>query len=249
MSRPCVVVTGASRGIGAAVAIGAARDGFDVVVNYRTDQAAADQVMAKVRAQGASGLVVKADVSIEKQVVSLFEAVDQKFGRLDALVNNAGILAPAQPLAEYTAERMQRIFDTNILGAFLAAREAVKRMSKTSGGSGGVIVNMSSVTARTGGPNEYVDYAASKGAVDSMTTGLALEVAGQGIRVNSVRPGLIYTEIHASGGRPDRIEQLKHTVPMGRGGTAEEVADTVSWLLSDRASYVTGACIDVGGGR
>ncbi len=248
-SSKVVLVTGASRGIGAACALLAAERGHRVAVGYRDDRAAADEVVRAIGQAGGHAVALRADVSREADVLALFAAIDAEFGRLDALVNNAGVLAPASAVADYTLERMRRIFDVNVLGSFLCAREAIRRMSTRLGGAGGAIVNLSSVAAKLGSPNEYVDYAASKGAIDSMTIGLAKEVAPEGVRVNAVRPGLILTEIHASGGAPDRVERLRHLVPMQRGGTAEEVASAVLWLISDEASYVSGALLDVGGGR
>lgn len=249
MSRPVVLVTGGSRGIGAAVAAGAALRGYDVAVNYQSDRSAADAVVGKVTDAGGQGAAFAANVSDEKAVVDLFASVSDHFGRLDAVVNNAGIAAPSMAFADYSADRMQRIFETNIFGAFIVAREAVRRMSTQRGGSGGNIVNMSSVAARIGSSGEYVDYAASKAAVDTMTIGLAREVADQGIRVNAVRPGLIYTDIHGTNGRPDRVDELSGGTPMKRGGQASEVADAVLWLLSEQSSFVTGSLIDVSGGR
>ncbi|MGB7180639.1 MAG: SDR family oxidoreductase [Burkholderiaceae bacterium] len=249
MSRPVVLITGASRGIGAAIAIDAAREGYDVAFSYHSNKEAADVVVSAVADHGSRAIAVQADNANEGDLLALFEQVDQQFGRLDALVNNAGIVAPSRPFTTYSVQRMQQIFNTNILGAFIAAREAVLRLSTRSGGQGGSIINISSIAARAGAANEYIDYAASKAALDAMTTGLAKEVADQGIRVNSIRPGLIHTDIHASGGRPDRVNELSAGIPMQRGGQASEVADTAIWLMSKRASYVTGACIDVSGGR
>lgn len=244
-----VLVTGGSRGIGAEVAIGAARRGDDVVLSYAANEAAAEAVVAQVRALGRKALAVRADAASEAASLALFARIDREMGRLDVLVNNAGVLDRGQPFADYSVQRMQRIFETNVLGAFVAAREAVRRLSTRSGGRGGVIINVSSAAARLGAAGEYIDYAASKGAIDTLTLGLAREVADQGIRVNAVRPGLITTDIHASGGRPGRVAELAHSVPMQRGGTAREVADTILWLMSDEASYVTGAILDVSGGR
>ena len=244
-----VLITGGSRGIGAACALLAAARGYAVAISYRDNRAAADAVTRSIERAGGRAIAVRADVASEDDVVAMFGAVDAEFGRLDALVNNAGVVAPAQRVADYDVERMRRVFDTNVLGSFLCAREAVRRMSTRHGGTGGAVVNISSVAARLGSPNEYVDYAASKGAIDSMTIGLAKEVATEGVRVNAVRPGLILTEIHASGGEPDRVERLRHVVPMQRGGTADEIAAAVLWLISDEASYVTGTLLDVGGGR
>jgi NAD(P)-dependent dehydrogenase (short-subunit alcohol dehydrogenase family) len=244
-----MIVTGAGRGIGASVARRAGANGRQVCVNCASNQAAAEAVVVDIQAAGGRAIAVRADVADEAQVQALFQACDAAFGRLDALVNNAGVVAPRSAVADMSLARLQRLFAINVIGAFVCAREAVRRMSIARGGSGGGIVNLSSAAARLGSPSEYVDYAASKGAIDTMTLGLAKEVAGQGIRVNAVRPGLIDTDIHASGGQPDRIERLKAGIPMGRGGTADEVAATILWLLSDEAAYVTGALLDVSGGR
>jgi NAD(P)-dependent dehydrogenase (short-subunit alcohol dehydrogenase family) len=244
-----LVITGASRGIGAATARLAADAGYAVCVNYRTNREAADRVVAELEAKGARAIAVRADVSSESDVVRLFETSDEKLGRLSALVNNAGILETQMRVEAMDAGRLQRVLSTNVVGAFICAREAVKRLSTKHGGAGGAIVNVSSGAARLGSPGEYVDYAASKGAVDTMTIGLAQEVAEEGIRVNGVRGDFIYTDIHASGGEPNRVDRVKAFVPMKRGGTADEVARAILWLLSDAASYVTGAFIDVTGGR
>jgi NAD(P)-dependent dehydrogenase (short-subunit alcohol dehydrogenase family) len=246
---PVVLITGASRGIGAATARLAAARGFDVCVNYRTHQAMAERVVADIRASGRRAIAVAADVSQEADVVRLFETCDAELGRPVALVNNAGILETQMPVAHMSEARLRRVFATNAIGTILCAREAVRRMARSNGGHGGVIVNLSSMAARLGAPGEYVDYAASKGAVESLTIGLAREVADEGIRVNGVRPGVIDTDIHASGGEPRRVERVKATVPMRRGGTPEEVAHAILWLLSDEASYTTGTFIDVSGGR
>jgi NAD(P)-dependent dehydrogenase (short-subunit alcohol dehydrogenase family) len=244
-----LVITGGARGIGAATARLAARRGYAVCVNYRRNREAADEVVAAIAAGGGSAIAVAADVSVEADVARLFETSDQALGPLAALVNNAGILETQMPVVAMDAARLQRVFATNVIGAFCCAREAVRRMSTRRGGAGGAIVNVSSGAARLGAPGEYVDYAASKGALDTMTIGLAKEVAEEGIRVNAVRPGVIYTEMHASGGEPGRVDRVKAMVPLKRGGTADEVAHAILWLLSDEASYTTGAFLDVSGGR
>ena len=247
--KPVVLVTGGSRGIGAATARLAARRGYRVCLSYVSNEAAARGVAAEIENDGGEAVAVAADVAVETDVLRLFDTVDRRFGRLDALVNNAGVLEHHMRVEAMSLGRLQRVLATNVIGAFLCAREAVKRMSTRHGGSGGAIVNVSSMAARLGAPNEYVDYAASKGAIDSMTIGLAREVAAEGIRVNAVRPGVIYTDIHASGGEPGRVDRIKGSVPMQRGGTADEVAQAILWLLSAEASYSTGAFIDVSGGR
>lgn len=244
-----MLVTGAGRGIGAAVAMLAAQRGYAVGVNYHQRREPADAVVAAIRGQGGQAIAVQADVAQEDQVLAMFARVDEAFGRLDALVNNAGILDLQTRVEQMSAARISRMLATNVLGPFLCCREAVRRMAPNHGGQGGAIVNVSSMAARLGSPNEYVDYAASKGAVDTLTIGLAKEVAGDGIRVNGVRPGIIYTEIHASGGEPGRVDRVKSAVPLKRGGTPEEVAAAVLWLCSDEASYTTGSFIDVSGGR
>jgi NAD(P)-dependent dehydrogenase (short-subunit alcohol dehydrogenase family) len=247
--KPILLVTGGSRGIGAATARLAAARGYSVCFSYRSNGTAADAVAAEITAAGGEALAVQADVAVEADVLRLFETVDRRPGRLQALVNNAGILEHHMRVDQMSAGRIERVFATNVIGSFLCAREAVRRMSTRHGGRGGAIVNVSSVAATLGAPNEYVDYAASKGAVDTLTIGLAREVATEGIRVNAVRPGVIYTDIHASGGEPARVDRVKSAVPMQRGGHAEEVARAILWLLSDDASYTTGALIDVSGGR
>ncbi|WP_334128737.1 SDR family oxidoreductase [Sneathiella sp.] len=244
-----IIITGASRGIGRAIALKAAAEGYAVCVNYATNAGAADEVVRKIEAAGGLALAVQADVSREEDILHLFAVVDGAMPPLGALVNNAGIVDAAARLDEMDRARLERMFSTNITGPFLCAREAVRRLSTRHGGNGGAIINISSVAARLASPSEYVDYAASKAAVDTMTKGLAVEVAAEGVRVNCVRPGLIRTEIHASGGQPDRIERVEKVVPIRRAGEAEEVADVVLWLLSPQASYVTGALIDVAGGR
>ncbi len=244
-----VLITGASRGIGAATALLAARHGWDVAVNYSSNEAAAQTVVQAVQALGRRAMAVQADVADEAQVLAMFARIDQELGRLGALVNNAGVVDRAQRLQDMDMARWRRMFDTNVLGSFLCAREAVRRMSTAEGGAGGSIVNVSSRAACLGSANQYVDYAASKAAIDTMTLGLAHEVAAQGIRVNGVRPGLIETDIHASGGQPDRVQRLSVGVPLGRGGTADEIAQAIYWLMSDLSSYCTGSFIDAGGGR
>ena len=249
MTHPVILITGGSRGIGAATAILAAKRGYDVAFTYQSNATAANEVAEKIRATGRKALMLQADVAVEADVLSIFKQVDAQLGRLDALVNNAGILEKIMRLEQMDAARWQRVLGVNVIGSFLCAKEAVLRMSTRHGGKGGGIVNVSSVAARIGSPNEFVDYAAAKGAVDSMTMGLAKEVATENIRVNAVRPGLIYTEIHASAGEPGRVDRAKEGVPMKRGGTADEIAETILWLLSDQSSYVTGTTIDVAGGR
>jgi NAD(P)-dependent dehydrogenase (short-subunit alcohol dehydrogenase family) len=244
-----VVVTGGARGIGAATALLAAQRGYAVVVVYHTNGRAAQTVVDRAVSNGGTALAVQADVGTEHGVQRLFQTVDERMPPLHGLVNNAGVLAQQMRVEDMGTERLQWVFQTNVIGPFLCAREAVKRLSTRHGGRGGAVVNVSSMAARLGAPNEYVDYAASKGAVDAMTVGLAKEVAAEGIRVNAVRPGVIYTDIHASGGEPNRVDRVKHTVPMGRGGQPEEVAEAICWLLSDQSSYTTGAFIDVAGGR
>ena len=244
-----LVITGASRGIGAATARLAAERGHDVCVNFRADKAAADAVVAEVRAIGRRAIAVQADVASEPAVVRLFEIVDSALGPVAALVNNAGILERQSRVEHMDAARISRVFATNVTGAFVCAREAVRRMSTRNGGRGGAIVNVSSRAAALGAPGEYVDYAASKAALDTLTVGLSKEVAGEGIRVNGVRAGIIDTEIHASGGEPGRVARLGPEQPMGRGGRSIEVARAILWLLSDEASYTTGTFIDVAGGR
>jgi NAD(P)-dependent dehydrogenase (short-subunit alcohol dehydrogenase family) len=248
-ARGVLIVTGGGRGIGAATARLAAERGYAVCVNYRSNREAAHGVVEAIRAAGGKATAVKADIAREFDVMSLFEEAHNQLGPLTALVNNAGILERHMRLDEMEATRFERVFATNITGAFLCAREAVKRMSTRHGGKGGGIVNVSSMASTLGSPGEYVDYAASKGAIDSLTIGLAREVAAEGIRVNAVRPGVIYTEIHASGGEAGRVDRVKSAVPMKRGGEPEEVARAILWLLSDESSYSTGTFIDVSGGR
>jgi NAD(P)-dependent dehydrogenase (short-subunit alcohol dehydrogenase family) len=244
-----MIVTGGSRGIGAAAARLAAQRGYAVCISYVRNREAAESVVADIVRAGGKATAVAADVSAESDVLRLFEHCDKTLGRLSVLVNNAGILERQARVESMDAARLSRVFATNVIGSFLCAREAVRRMSTRHGGAGGAIVNLSSAAARLGAPGEYVDYAASKGAIDTFTVGLAKEVAAEGIRVNAVRPGVIYTDIHASGGEPDRVERVKAAVPMQRGGTAEEVARAILWLASDEASYSTGTIVDVSGGR
>lgn len=240
-----LIVTGGSRGIGASIARLAAADGWDVCVSYLSNEVAAREVVQDCRKHGTRALAVRADVSVESDVVGLFDQAENELGPLRGLVNNAGIVGQKSLVRDYQNGRTERIFATNVFGAFTCAREAVRRF----GSLGGVIVNLSSRAAELGAAGEYVDYAASKAAVDTMTVGLAKEVARDGIRVNAVRPGLIRTDMHASGGQPDRIERLAETIPLGRGGDPDEIAESVVWLLSDKASYVTGADLAVTGGR
>lgn len=247
--KPVLLVTGASRGIGAATAVLAAQRGWRVVVNYSNNRAAADDVARQIQQAGSEALVVQADVSDEDQIMAMFQRIDSHWGRLDGLVNNAGVVDVQSRVDDMTLARLERMFRLNVIGSFLCAREAVRRMSTRHGHGGGVIVNLSSAASRLGGAGQYVDYAASKGAIDSMTTGLALEVAAEGIRVNQVSPGIIDTEIHASGGQPDRARRMASQVPMQRAGSADEVARAVVWLLSEEASYTTGSVLDVAGGR
>ncbi|OZI40503.1 NAD(P)-dependent oxidoreductase [Bordetella genomosp. 1] len=248
-TQPVMIITGASRGIGAACALLAARRGYAVCVNYREREVPALAVVDAIRAQGGTAIAVQADVADEAQVEALFERVDQEWGRLDGLINNAGILDRQMRVEDMDAARVTRILATNVTGALICAREAVRRMAPRRGGQGGAIVNVSSAAARLGAAGEYVDYAASKGALDTLTIGLAREVAADNIRVNGVRPGLIYTEMHADGGEPGRVDRLKDSTPLQRGGTPEEVAGAVMWFFSDEAGYSTGSFIEVSGGR
>lgn len=247
--NPILLITGGSRGIGAATALLAARQGYAVAVNYTTNSLAADEVVRQIRTQGGNAITVQADVGVEAQVMAMFEKIDAKLGPLTALVNNAGVVDVASRVDAMSIERLKRMFDINVLGSFVCAREAVKRMSTRHGGAGGCIVNVSSAAARTGGAGQYVDYAASKGAIDTFTVGLAKEVATEGIRVNAVRPGIIETDIHASGGQPGRAQQMAPQVPMQRAGTALEVAQAILWLLGPESGYTTGSVLDVTGGR
>lgn len=244
-----LLVTGGSRGIGAATALLAAQQGWSVAVNYTANSLAADEVVRQIRAAGGHAISIHADVADEAQVLRMFEHIDAKMGRLQGLVNNAGVVDMTARVDEMSVARWKRMFDINVLGSLICAREAVRRMSTRHGGEGGSIVNVSSAAARLGAPGQYVDYAAAKGAIDAFTIGLAKEVAAEGIRVNAVRPGLIETEIHASGGLPNRVKDLQHLVPAQRGGSAEEVAEAIVWLLSDNASYTTMSFLDVSGGR
>ena len=244
-----VLITGGSRGIGAATALLAARQGYAVAVNYTANSLAADEVVRLIRADGGQAITVQADVAREADVLAMFEKVDAKFGRLTALVNNAGVVDQTSRVDAMSMARLQRMFEVNVFGSFLCAREAVKRMSTRYGGGGGGIVNVSSAAAKLGAPGQYVDYAAAKGAIDSFTIGLAKEVALEGIRVNAVRPGIIETDIHASGGLPNRAREMAPLVPMQRAGTAHEVAEAIVWLLSNQSSYSTGVLVDVTGGR
>lgn len=247
--KPIALVTGGSRGIGAATALLAAQAGYAIAVNYHANSLAADEVVRQIRAGGGNAITVQADVAQEDQVLGMFAKVDAKLGRITALVNSAGVVDVASRVDGMSVARLRRMFDTNVIGSMVCAREAVLRMSTAHGGDGGVIINLSSVAATLGSPGQYVDYAASKGAIDTFTVGLAREVAQEGIRVNAVRPGVIDTEIHASGGQPDRASQLAGAIPMRRAGRADEVAQAILWLMSDAASYTTGALIDVAGGR
>lgn len=247
--KPIVLITGASRGIGAATALRAARDGFAVAVNYSRNSDAANAVVQQIQSLGGTAIAVQADVADEAQVLAMYQQIDTALGPVTALVNNAGVVDVASRVDQMDWARLRRMFDINVLGTFVCTREALKRMSTRHGGAGGAIVNISSVAARLGGPGQYVDYAASKGAIDTFTIGLAKEVATEGVRVNAVRPGIIETDIHASGGEPDRARQMAPMVPMQRAGSADEVATAIVWLLTDQASYVSGAFIDVAGGR
>jgi NAD(P)-dependent dehydrogenase (short-subunit alcohol dehydrogenase family) len=247
--KKVLLVTGGSRGIGAATARLAAKEGYAVCISYLNSEAAAQKIVADIEQSGGEALAVRANVALAADTLRLFKETDTAFGPLTALVNNAGILEGQMRVDQMDAARLIRVLTTNVVGSFLCAQQAVRRMSTRHGGSGGGIINLSSVAARLGAPGEYVDYAASKGAIDAFTVGLGKEVAAEGIRVNAVRPGLIYTDIHESGGDPGRVDRIKSAVPMQRGGTADEVAKAILWLLSDEASYVSGAILDVSGGR
>jgi len=249
MNQKVMIVTGGGRGIGAATAQIAAARGYAVCISYRSRKEAADAVVDAILLAGGKAIALAADVASEGDVLELFHTVDTELGTVSALVNNAGILERQMRIDEMDAARFNRVFATNVTGSFLCAREAIKRMSTRKGGAGGGIVNLSSAASRLGAPGEYVDYAASKGAIDTFTLGLAKEVAAEGVRVNAVRPGIIYTDIHASGGEPGRVDRVKDAIPMQRGGQPEEVAKAIMWLLSDEASYITGTLLDVSGGR
>ncbi|MDH1261678.1 SDR family oxidoreductase [Pseudomonas sp. GD03944] len=244
-----MLITGASRGIGAATARQAAAQGYALCLNYRQQRSVAEDLAREIVDAGGQAIAVQADVADEAQVQTLFTTLDERFGRLDVLVNNAGMLEQQMRLEAMDLARWQRVFAANVFGSFLCCRAAIARMSTRQGGQGGAIINVSSIAARLGAPGEYIDYAAAKGAVDSMTLGLAKEVAADGIRVNAVRPGVIKTEIHASGGEPDRVNRVSQSVPLGRGGEADEVAAAILWLASEQASYTSGALLDVSGGR
>lgn len=246
--RKVAVITGGGRGIGAATAQRFAQAGYAVVINYKTNALAANALVASLQRSGTECMAIQADVSQEADVARLFTTVDQTFGSLSVLVNNAGMLKPQMRLAQMNAERINTVLTNNVTSYFLCCIEAVKRMSTLNGGQGGTIVNVSSGAARTGSPNEYIDYAASKGAIDTLTKGLAMEVAAEGIRVNGVRPGLIHTEMHADGGEPERIDRLKSKIPLQRGGEPEEVAEAIYWLASEKSTFSTGTFLDVAGG-
>jgi NAD(P)-dependent dehydrogenase (short-subunit alcohol dehydrogenase family) len=244
-----LLITGGSRGIGAATARLAAGRGYDVAINYASNHAAADAVVADIKKQGRRAIAIQGDMSKPEDIKRVFQTVDKELGRIDAFFNNAGIAGPISKLVDMPVERIQKTFALNTVGAFIGAQEAVRRMSTRLGGNGGTIVNMSSMAAKAGAPNDGTDYGASKGAIDTFTIGVAKEVAGEGIRVNAVRPGLIYTEIHASMGKPDRVDSLRTAIPLQRGGTPEDVGEAVLWLMSDQASYIIGQLVDVAGGR
>lgn len=247
--KKSMLITGGSTGIGAATAHLAAQEGYAVAINYRKSEEAANKVVAAIRKQGGQAIAIQADIGAPTEIEALFQTVDKELGGLDVLVNNAALLEPQARFNEISYERLQKIFAVNVLGVFACSQAACRRMSTASGGQGGVIINISSMAAKLGAPFEYIDYASTKGAMDTMTIGLAKEVAREGIRVNAIRPGIIHTDIHAKGGEPDRIDRVKDRVPMRRGGTAEEVAEAILWLASEKSSYVTGSIIDVSGGR
>ena len=244
-----ILITGASRGIGRETALLCGKRGWSVAINYVGNEQAAEDTAEKVRRAGGRTITVKGDVAVEADVIAMFETTERALGRLSDVVINAGILAPALPLADMSVARLRRVFDVNVLGAYLCARECARRLARDRGGEGGSVVLLSSAAARLGAPFEFVDYAGSKGALDTLTIGLSKELGAQGVRVNAVRPGLIETDIHASGGEPNRAQRLGATTPMGRPGHASEVAEAIIWLLSDQASYTTGAILDVAGGR
>lgn len=244
-----ILITGGSRGIGAETALLAAKMGYQVCISFHQNEKAANSIVDTIKSQGGNAIAIRAQVAIEAEVYQLFESAINAFGTITALVNNAGILDTQARLDEISLERFKKIFEVNVYGSFLCAKEAVKHMSTAKGGAGGAIVNVSSAASRLGSPNEYVDYAASKGAIDSMTLGLSQEVAAEGIRVNAVRPGLIYTDIHRDSGDQNRVDKLKGNVPMKRGGSPQEVANTIMWLISEQSSYITGSLLDVTGGR
>ncbi|GDY27748.1 short-chain dehydrogenase [Agarivorans sp. Toyoura001] len=243
------LVTGSSRGIGAATACLLAEQGYSVCINYKKNQAAASEVVERIQSTGGTAIAIRADISDEHQVEQLFNHIDQQLGPINALVNNAAMLFPQMRLEAMNAQRINQLFSVNVTSAFMCCKYAIKRMGTSHGGSGGSIVNVSSAAARVGSPFEYIDYAASKGAIDTLTKGLSLELAEQAIRVNGVRPGFIHTEMHADGGEPNRIERLRSAIPLQRGGEPEEIAEAIAWLISDKASYVTGSILDVTGGR
>ncbi|MBF8674291.1 SDR family oxidoreductase [Pseudomonas fulva] len=247
--NPVILITGASRGIGAATALLAARHGYHLCINYRSNDEAAEAIFSQVRTLGAKAIAVRADVSSEAEIIAMFQRIDEHLGPITALVNNAATIAPQSRLEYLTEVRLLNMMKSNIVGPMLCAKHAVLRMAARHGGKGGAIVNVSSMAARLGSPNEYIDYAASKGALDTFTLGLAKELAAEGVRVNGVRPGYIHTGFHALSGDPDRVSKLEPGLPMGRGGRPEEVAEAILWLLSDKASYSTGSFIDLSGGR
>ncbi|AYC18341.1 Glucose 1-dehydrogenase 1 [Dickeya dianthicola] len=249
MNNKVTLITGGDRGIGRATALCLANKGHKICIGYRTREDCAHEVVERIRHSGGEVIAVQADISQEEQIVALFKQIDKDLGPVSGLVNNAGMLMPQASIEQLNAQRLATLFATNVSGSFICAREAVKRMAHRHGGKGGAIVNVSSAAARLGSPHEYVDYAASKGAIDTLTIGLSLEVASQGIRVNAVRPGFIYTDMHADGGEAARVDRVKDSLPMKRGGHPEEVAQAIAWLLSDEASYVTGSFIDLAGGK
>lgn len=249
MQPNITLITGGSRGIGRATALQLAAEGHQICIGYQSNHAAARDVIAQIRSGGGTAIAVQVDIAQEDQVVALFQQIDRELGPLTGLVNNAAMMKTQATIEQLTAQRINALLATNVTGSFLCAREAVKRMALRHGGKGGAIVNVSSAASRLGSPHEYVDYAASKGAIDTLTTGLAVEVAAQGIRVNAVRPGFIYTEMHADGGEAGRVDRVKTSLPMQRGGQPEEVAQAIAWLLSEKASYVTGSFLDLAGGK